>query len=166
VADTGLLVWVPLHPYCGGAITRFAAGGVHRLGQGAGRGSVPDAYAACGSGSCGNNTNLTMRIIEQYFGREGWGNNTYQREIWSTLFSRPQEIVTAVFKGGPLYVLYLAAIAAGKSSALPGIVAEKYPCFSARILLQVMFVYAAPFLFYFAAKKSGWFGYCSEEAGA
>ncbi len=48
-----------------------------------------------------------LRIIEQYFGAEGWGHNTYQSLIWQTLVFHPAEIVRAVLANSVFYPAYL-----------------------------------------------------------
>ncbi|MBF0571371.1 MAG: hypothetical protein HQL12_05815 [Candidatus Omnitrophica bacterium] len=101
----------------------------------------------------GNNTNLTMQVILQYFGREGWGNNTYQLEIWKTLFFQPCGFLMAIFKGGFLYFIYLISILFGLSARLPSMVIKAYPYFDISVLIKVSLLYAAPFIFYGVSKK-------------
>ena len=97
----------------------------------------------------GNGTNLTLHLREQYFGLTDWGNKFYQVEIWKTLFINPVEIFKAVFKGGPLYLIYLTAQIFHLNNLLPAIVLEKYPVFNIKILIKTIIIYIFPFILYF-----------------
>jgi len=104
----------------------------------------------------GNDTDLTQHSIDQYFGRAGWGNNTYQLEVWQTILKQPKEFLIIVAKGGPLYLVYVAANAARSTHLLPDVVLKKYPSFSLVTLVRVIIIYALPFFlnFFFVRKKS------------
>ena len=96
----------------------------------------------------GNSTNLTLHLKEQYFGLTDWGNKFYQVEIWKTLFLNPSEIFKAVFKGGPLYLVYLIAQIFHLNKFLPAIVLEKYSVFNIKILIKTIIIYIFPFILY------------------
>jgi len=101
----------------------------------------------------GNSTNLTLDYVKQYFGISGWGNNTYQLEIWKTLFSHPIDFLTSVFKGGPLYFVYLTAHLFNFENLLPEILINKYSEFKIDVLIKTLIIYILPFLMYFFTKK-------------
>jgi len=97
----------------------------------------------------GNNTNLTLKIIKQYFEITDWGNNFYQVEIYKTLIQNPIGFFISIFKGGPLYLIYLTAQIFHLNKFLPFIVLEKYPVFNIRILIKTIIIYIFPFVLYF-----------------
>ena len=97
----------------------------------------------------GNSANLTLNQGVQYFGIVEWGNKFYQLEIWKTLFLNPAEIFKAVFKGGPLYIIYWIAQIFHLNKLLPGVVMEKYPVLSIKILIETITIYIFPFVLYF-----------------
>jgi hypothetical protein len=101
----------------------------------------------------GNSTNLTLSYIKQYFGISGWGNNTYQLEVWKTLFTQPIDFLISIFKGGPLYFIYLIAHFFNFESHLPAIIINKYSEFKAAVLIKTLIIYIFPFLMYFFTKK-------------
>jgi len=100
----------------------------------------------------GNSTNLTMHLGEQYFGMRDWGNKYYQIEIWKTLFLNPLGFFSAIFKGGPLYPIYLLSKLFNFSNKLPQIVIEKYPRFRIDILVKTLIIYLFPFILFFVIK--------------
>lgn len=91
----------------------------------------------------GNNSTLTLDVVRLHKGY-GYANHTYQWEIWKMLFTSPGEWMTAVFKGGLLYWIYVGANFTGQTHLLPAIVLEKYPEFRPDILLKVLIIYALP----------------------
>lgn len=93
----------------------------------------------------GNDSGLTLDIIKLHKGY-GFSNATYQWEIWKLLFTRPVEWGIAVFKGGLLYWIYVAAQLTGTQRLLPDIVLQKYPEFRPDILIKVLIIYALPLL--------------------
>ena len=93
----------------------------------------------------GNNTNLTLSPVMEYFGRTSWGNNTYQLEVWKTLFFHPLQFLIAIFKAGPLYLVYLISMFLGVKKYLPGVVLEKYTIFQLSTLIKMLIVYLFPF---------------------
>ena len=104
----------------------------------------------------GNNTNLTLSMIKEYFGGMDWGNNTYQLEVWKTLLFNPAGFFIAIFKGGALYLVYLGSLLLGCTHLLPAVIKEKYPYFEISVLMRTCILYALPFLLYWltARKKS------------
>ncbi|MEI8011082.1 MAG: hypothetical protein WCI27_01185 [Candidatus Omnitrophota bacterium] len=92
------------------------------------------------------NQMLTLALIQQPFGREGWGNNQYQLQVWWTLLMRPMEAVVVVAKGGVLYVATLLKVAP------KGINVYNMPDTS--LLIKVMIIYAMPFLFMLRRNKA------------
>lgn len=101
----------------------------------------------------GNSTNLTLDYIKQYFGISGWGNNTFQLEVWKTLFTQPVDFLTSIFKGGPLYFIYLIAHFFNFENHLPMIIVNKYSEFKTAVLIKTLIIYIFPFLMYFFTKK-------------
>lgn len=53
------------------------------------------------------NSALRLHFVQQNFGASGWGNNTYQIEVWKTLFTSPLNSLAILLNGGPIYILYL-----------------------------------------------------------
>ena len=100
----------------------------------------------------GNSTNLTLYSIEQYFGFTNWGNNTYQLEVWKTLFTQPIDFLISIFKGGLTYFIYLIAHVFNLKNHLPAII-NKYPEFKTTVLIKTLIIYIFPFLLYFFTKK-------------
>jgi hypothetical protein len=101
----------------------------------------------------GNGTNLTLDYIKQYFGIIGWGNNTFQLEIWKTLFTDPIDFLISIFKGGPLYFIYLMAHFFNFENHLPAVIISKYSEFKTAVLIKTLIIYIFPFLMYFFTKK-------------
>ena len=93
----------------------------------------------------GNNSTLTQHIVKLSSGY-GFSNHTYQWEVWKLLFTQPVEWGIAVFKGGLLYWIYVAAHLTGMNGHLPDIVLAKYPSFRWDILVKVLIIYSLPFL--------------------
>lgn len=106
----------------------------------------------------GNNSNLTLSVVEQYFGLSGWGNNSYQIEIFKELFSNPFKSVIILFKGGVLYFVYLLAELLNKAHVLPSQLTDKYDYLSLVILFRTMFIYVVvifcPILFAWIYRRS------------
>ena len=102
----------------------------------------------------GNGTNLTLKDITQYFGRAGYGNNTYQVEVWKTLLFYPSEFLVAIFKAGPLYIFYLGSLLCGCGLKLMPIVVEKYPIFDSRVAIKIGILYLLPFLLYWITREN------------
>ena len=93
----------------------------------------------------GNATGLTLHIGYTKWTRD-WINNTYQCEIWKLLFHNPVEMLIAIFKGGPLYLLYIGAVVIERTDVLPSKVLEKYPVFSFTVLIKSLFIWFWPIL--------------------
>jgi len=102
----------------------------------------------------GNTGNLTLKVIDQGFGVTDWGNNTYQLEIYKTLFLHPVEYFICIIKGGPLYLVYLASHFLGHSNALPAVVKQKYIFFETATLIKTLMIYLLPFVLLFLYKRS------------
>ena len=100
----------------------------------------------------GNSTNLTLHPIEQYFSSRDWGNNTYQLEVWKTLFTKPVDFLISISKGGPLYFIYLIAHLFNLENHLPAIIMDKYPEFKKGVLIKTLIIYIFPFLMYFFSR--------------
>lgn len=97
----------------------------------------------------GNSTSLTLNVITQYFGISGWGNNTYQLEVWKTAIFHPVEFVTVVLKGGVVFFAYVSATMFHFTSHLPGVIIEKYKTFDLIVVLKTVIVYSLPFLLFY-----------------
>lgn len=102
----------------------------------------------------GNSSNLTLSIVDIYLGTRDWGNNTYQLEVWKTLLFHPKESLIAVFKGGPLYLIYLTSVLFNAINKLPSIILEKYPIFQFTVMVKVFIIYTLPFFLYWIVRKS------------
>ena len=113
----------------------------------------------------GNDSNLTLALSWNSFGSYGWGNNTYQMEIWKMLLFHPVELFIAIFKGGLLYVVYLGAQIWDGMHMLPRIVSEKYPIFQLHIMVKTFIIYALPFFLYWAMIKSHLLGETENSPG-
>jgi len=98
----------------------------------------------------GNPDDLTLRLSERW---GGWQNPQYQIAVWKTLLFDPVEFFKAIFKGGPLYVVYMISMAIGKQHILPEIVFSKYPTFEYHVLIKSLIIYVLPFLLYFIFNK-------------
>ena len=94
----------------------------------------------------GNNSVLTLKVIDQGFGITDWGNNTYQLEIYKMIFFHPIEYLKAIFKGGLLYIIYLICNLFGIVSSLPKIVLQKYQCFELTTLIKTVIIYITPLI--------------------
>ena len=97
----------------------------------------------------GNPEGLTLHLSDKW---GGWQNPMYQLEVWKTLLFDPMGFCKAIFKGGPLYLIYLIAVAAGKVNALPDIVAAKYPQFDFSVLIKSIIIYSLPFILFYLYK--------------
>ncbi|MCX5706406.1 MAG: hypothetical protein NTW13_01860 [Candidatus Omnitrophica bacterium] len=104
----------------------------------------------------GNNTNLTLNVVEQGFGVADWGNNTYQLGIYKTILTNPIQYLIGILKGGPLYLVYLASTFLGLKKYLPGVVLEKYTIFQLSTLIKTVAVYLFPFALLLVYKKLKW----------
>ena len=94
----------------------------------------------------GNPTNLTLSIGTTRWS-SGWVNNTFQLEVWKTLLLHPKEMFVVLFKGGPLYVVYIASVFLHKTSYLPHDVMQKYPMFSLSVFLKMLIIWFLPIVF-------------------
>lgn len=99
-----------------------------------------------------NNTNLTLEIIDQGFGVNDWGNNSYQLEIYKTIITSPIHYLAGILKGGPLYFVYLVSTFFGFKQYLPGIIYEKYTAFEPVTFIKTAAVYLFPFIMLFFYK--------------
>ena len=97
----------------------------------------------------GNPDNLTLHKGYKIKWIGGWDNPTYQLEVWKTFFFHPKEFLIAIFKGGPLYIIYLITLALKMEYILPGVVLEKYPHFELNVLIKSIIIYSSPFVFHF-----------------
>lgn len=100
----------------------------------------------------GNNTNLTLRRMETV----GWGNPTYQLEIWRTILWSPSEAAIALFKGGPLYLIYGVSVLFGMGARLPSLVLERYPVFDVAVLIKSVLLYGTPFMAFLLLRRFIW----------
>jgi len=97
----------------------------------------------------GNPTTLTLhQIPSAKFRGCAIDNLTYQLEVWKVMMSDPIGFFIVIFKGGPLYCIYLISLLTKTTQLLPGIVFEKYPNFDALVLMKSLIIYSAPFVFY------------------
>ncbi|MBF0238675.1 MAG: hypothetical protein HQM12_13290 [SAR324 cluster bacterium] len=101
----------------------------------------------------GNNTNLTLHIIEDYFKEMGfakgeWGNKTYHWEIVTSIINDPFSYVKTLFKAGPAYLVYLIAQGLDMKQKLPEELLLRYPEFRIDILIKMIVVYLFPFIFF------------------
>jgi len=103
-----------------------------------------------------NADNLTLKIIDQGFGVMGWGNNSYQLEIYKTIITRPVQYLVGILKGGPLYLVYLLSIVSGLKKYLPEVVLEKYTVFELATFIKVSVVYMFPFMLLLVYEKLKW----------
>lgn len=103
----------------------------------------------------GNNSNLTQGVIDLGWGVAGWGNNTYQIEIYKMIIQSPREYLAVLLKGGPLYIIYIMTSAFfGCQQVLPAIVYEKYANFHVMTLVRTIIIYLLPFGLFFIYKKA------------
>jgi len=93
-----------------------------------------------------NNSNLTLKIIDQGFGVSAWGNNTYQLGIYKTMLTRPAQYLIGILKAGPTYLVYLLSTFSGCKKYLPAVVYEKYAIFQLSTFVKTMVVYLLPFV--------------------
>ncbi len=100
----------------------------------------------------GNNSNLTLKVIDQGYGVFDWGNNTYQVEIYKTILTSPVQYLTYILKGGVCYFIYLSSILL-KQNNLPAVIYEKYNVFQLATLIKTVIVYIFPFLLLFVYNK-------------
>lgn len=100
----------------------------------------------------GNQNNLTLAVGPSPFGTVGWINNSYQLEVWKTVFFHPAQAAAAIFKGGALYACYLAASLFGQTEILPAVVVEKYGSFDTATFVKMMMLYVFPFCMYLIHK--------------
>jgi hypothetical protein len=101
-----------------------------------------------------NNSNLSLKLIDQRFGVIDWGNNTYQFEIYKTILTSPVQYLIGILKGGPLYFVYLLTAFFGCKKYLPGIVYEKYVIFQLATFIKTVIVYLLPFMLLLVYKKN------------
>lgn len=101
-----------------------------------------------------NNSNLTLKLIDQRFGVIDWGNNTYQFEIYKTILTRPIQYLIGILKGGPLYFVYLLSTFFGYKKYLPGAVSEKYAIFQLSTFIKTLLIYLFPFMLLLVYKKN------------
>ncbi|MBF0511807.1 MAG: hypothetical protein HQL13_05695 [Candidatus Omnitrophica bacterium] len=88
---------------------------------------------------------FSLHNCMQYFGVEGWGNNTYQRAIWDIIINSPIDFIEAIGKGGPTYFLNLILIAFHKTSILPMEVWLPYLSITWEMFYKSMLIYVTPF---------------------
>ena len=101
----------------------------------------------------GNPEGLTLHLSDKW---GGWQNPSYQLEVWKTIVFDPIEFGKAVFKGGPLYFIYLVAVLIGKEGFLPGIVLSKYPQFGFVVFVKSIIIYSLPFMLTTVTEKRFW----------
>lgn len=103
-----------------------------------------------------NNSNLTLKRVDQGFGVTAWGNNFYQLEIYKTILTSPIQYLIGILKGGPLYLVYLISVFSGLKNYLPGVVLEKYAIFDLFTFIKMMIVYLCPFMLLLVYEKLKW----------
>ncbi|MCK5579849.1 MAG: hypothetical protein KAJ18_01100 [Candidatus Omnitrophica bacterium] len=102
----------------------------------------------------GNNTNLTLKPLNDgYFGRGGSDNLTYQLEVWKTVLFHPIQFSIAIFKGGVLYLVYLASLIFRVDSKLPAVVLSRYPVFDLSVFIKMVIIYFLPFVLYWVSGR-------------
>ncbi len=92
---------------------------------------------------------LTLAPVRQYWDVSGWGNNTYQVNLWAIFFHRPLEFWANAIKGGPLYVVCYLAMFFNAAKALPpmlGRILALYEPFSPLLFIKVHLIYMLPFI--------------------
>lgn len=94
----------------------------------------------------GNSSSLTLTNTMEYFGMTDWANNAYQINVWKTLVEQPLSFGVAVFKGGPLYIVYCLNVLMHHQGALLARVKDQYPSFSCITFFRTLFIYCLPFL--------------------
>ncbi len=101
-----------------------------------------------------NSPNLNLHVTPQYFGVSGWGNNTYQLEVWKALFTFPDLFHCASLRGGPAYLLYLTGWQLPPSLTLLSQFIEKAypPNIDRPTLIKTLILYAFPFILYSSIK--------------
>ena len=89
----------------------------------------------------GKSANLTLHLVAE----AGWNNLTYQMDVWKTAVGNFPEFATALFKGGPLYVVYLVAYLFGFVLRLPDVILLRYPYFCIESLLRTFLLLVSAF---------------------
>jgi len=100
----------------------------------------------------GNDSNLTLKIIDQGFGVADYGNSTYQIEIYKTIYKQPVQYLFSLFKAGPCYFAYLASLLTG-FEGLPAVIYEKYSVFKMSTFIKMAIIYLFPFLLFIIYKE-------------
>lgn len=100
----------------------------------------------------GNDSNLTLKVIDQGFGVTDHGNNTYQLEIYRTICRQPVKYLSSILKAGPCYFMYLVSLLTGLK-ILPGVIYEKYTVFKISTFIKVIIIYLLPFMLLIFYKK-------------
>ena len=70
-----------------------------------------------------------------------------------TLFTQPVNFLVSIFKGGPLYFIYLIAHFSNFEGHIPALILNKYSEFKIAVLIKTLIIYIFPFLMYFFTKK-------------
>jgi len=100
-----------------------------------------------------NNSNLTLKLIDQGFGARDYGNNVFQLEIYKTMLTTPVQFVFGILKGGLLYIVYQLSTVLGLNKYLPAVIMDKYAIFELPAFIKTLFIYLLPFGLLFIYNK-------------
>jgi hypothetical protein len=100
----------------------------------------------------GNDQGLTLKLVPQYFGQTGWGNNDYQLQVWSHVFMHPLKAIGIFLGGGIAYGAHVVSVLFHVQDWIP-LVLLKYPVFEWETFVRVLIIYAMPFVFYAVYRK-------------
>ena len=95
----------------------------------------------------GNNSNLTLSIVNQYFDVTGWGNNTYQFEVWKTAVLQSKGIATSAW-GVFSYIRYLFLLLLNREDIMPYQIYFAYSGILLKHFFQTLIILSIPFIFY------------------
>ncbi len=82
-----------------------------------------------------------LSIVQTEFGERNWGNLTYQLEVWR-LALRPGELMYAILKTGPAYIIYL--LGSIFRVQLPAKFVELYGPFEWGLFIKTLLIYSVP----------------------
>lgn len=99
----------------------------------------------------GDPGNLTLHVIQQYFGVTGWGNNMYQWNVWMMLRQHPVGSTVIICKGGGLYLLTCWRMLVNSPALIDTIIRGIYLNFSLTLFAKTTFIYLFPFMLTFIA---------------
>jgi len=72
--------------------------------------------------------------------------------VWKTLIKQPTAFAIAIFKGGPLYVMYCFDSLINSHAGLLARIKLQYPFFSPMIFFRTVFIYFFPLLLYLISR--------------